>query len=415
MSDNEAVLAARLRRMRWTATGLVALMGIVFVVTSAAQPSSRSIAVLRAFAEAALIGGLADWFAVAALFKRPFGLPIPHTAIVPTRKNEIGRALARFVAEHFLVRDAVARRLARSDLAGRAAAWLSDETNARMLTRDIGIALDWLVRGADSAALRSAVGWSVRDVLEHVSVNRVAAAFIDVLASGRHAQTLIDQLVHVGREQLESNKLAIRLRIRERSPWWLPRFVDEEVYDQLVGELERILDEVGTDPDHPARAQFNARLKSLKHRFATDPALIDKTEAMRDEIYEHPALKEFVADLAERVRTFARTALADPNSPLRLGIERELAAASQAVADSETLRAQLNAWLEEILIYVVENYRDALSEVISETIEQWDASSTAKRIELHVGSDLQFIRINGTLVGGLVGVALYFAGTLLSP
>ena len=414
MNDNEAVLAARLRRMRWTATGLVAAMAVIFAFTAFARNGGIAVGLLRAFAEAALIGGLADWFAVTALFKHPLGLPIPHTAIVPRRKSEIGRALARFVADNFLVRDAIARRLARVDLAERIASWLAEEANARSLTRDLCTALDWFVRGVDSMTLRAAAGWTLRDALEHVSIHRAVGTLIDVLVSGGYAQTLIDQLVQFGRDQLETHKGAIRRRIGERSPWWMPRFVDEELYDQLVGEFERILDEVGADSAHPARMELNDRLRTLRYRLDSDPALIRKTAALRDEMLNHPAIRQFTGEISERIKEFLHASFIDGDSALRLGIERELRAVADALAADTALRAQLNRWLEELLIYIVENYRQQLSEVISETIDRWDPSATARRIELHVGSDLQFIRINGTLVGGCVGVILYFAWQTLS-
>lgn len=414
MNDGQAGLAARLKRMRWTATGLVAAMAALFVAASEMPAVWIGVDLLRAFSEAALIGGLADWFAVAALFKRPLGLPIPHTAIVPTRKDEIGRSLARFVADNFFVRDAVSRRLARVDLAERLALWLGDGTNRRLVTRDLCTALDWLVRGVDSKALRSAAGKTLRDALEHISVHRAAATAMDVLASGGHGQALMDHLVQLGRDQLDDNKDAIRRRIRERSPWWLPRFVDEQLYDQLVGELERILEEVGADPAHPARIQFNERLRMLAARLEDDPDLIRKTADFRDELLGHPAIRRFAAQLAERGRDFLHASFEDPDSALRRGIERELAAAAETLRRDAALRAQLNRWLENLLTYIVEQYREQLSQVISETVEHWDPSATARRVELHVGSDLQFIRINGTLVGGCVGVVLYFLWHVLS-
>lgn len=414
MNGREAALAARLKRMRWTATGLLAAMAVLFVAATEMPPAWLGAELLRAFAEAALIGGLADWFAVAALFKRPLGLPIPHTAIVPTRKDEIGRNLARFVADNFFVPAAVSRRLARVDLAARLASWLADETHRRIVTRDLSTGLDWLVRGVDSEALRAAARKTLRDVLEHVSVHRAAATAIGVLASGGHAETLMDHLVELGRDQLEHHKDAIRQRIRERSPWWLPRFVDEQVYDQLVGELERILDEVAADPAHPARVQFNEHLRRLALRFQADPELIGKTADFRDELLDHPAIRRFAAQLAERGREFLHASFQDADSELRRGIERELAAAAETLARDPALRAQLNGWLENLLTYVVEQYRGQLSQVISETVEHWDPTATARRVELHVGSDLQFIRINGTLVGGCVGVILYFVWHALS-
>jgi uncharacterized membrane-anchored protein YjiN (DUF445 family) len=413
MSASEAALAGRLRRMQWLATGLVAAMALLFIAASVLRARYPGIGVVRAFAEAALIGGLADWFAVTALFRRPLGLPIPHTAIVPSRKNEIGRALARFVGEHFLVRDVVERHLDRIDLAERLGSWLGQERNARLLGRDLAVALDWLMRGIDSGNLREAVKDSLRKILQRIPPGSVVAAIVDVLASGNHAQGLVDQLVQFGRDQLDSNKAAIRERIRERSPWWLPKFVDEQIYDQLVSELERILSDVGDDPLHPARGQLNARLKAIKFSLGHDAELIARGETLRNELLDHPSVRAFAADVWSRARHFLHESLADDDSKLRAGLELELRSIGRTLTEDAVVRERLNHWLREMLIYVVENYRAPISEIISDTVEQWDAESTSRRIELQIGRDLQFIRINGTLVGGLVGVLLYFGWEVL--
>jgi uncharacterized membrane-anchored protein YjiN (DUF445 family) len=237
----------------------------------------------------------------------------------------------------------------------------------------------------------------------------VIATIVDVLASGNHAQVLVDQLIQFGREQLERKRDVIRDRIRERSPWWLPKFVDEEIYDQLVGELERILNDIGDDPQHPARAQLNERLRSIKHALGNDAELIARGESLRNDFLDHPATRLFAADVWLRTRQYLHEALADHSSVLRSSLELELAAVGQTLAEDAAVRERLNRWLTEGLIYLVENHRETLSEIISDTVARWDGQSTARRIELHIGRDLQFIRINGTLVGGLVGVALYFA------
>ncbi len=390
-------------------------MAVVFVVTGLYRDAYAGLDLVWAFSEAALIGGLADWFAVTALFKHPLGLPIPHTAIVPKRKNEIGRAMARFVGEHFLVRDAVEQRLARVNLAEKLGAWLEHPDNARRLTRDFSVAMDWLLRSVDSSELRDGVKTSLKEALDRIPPNAALAALIDVLASGRHSQTLIDQMIRFGRDQLDANKAQIRARIKDRSPWWLPRFIDETIYDQLVSELERILSEIGDDPAHPARAQFNERLRQLKFELANDPDLTAKGERIRDELFTHPAVREFVADALQRVEAYLHGAFAEPESDLRLGIERELRGIGRTIRGDSQLQIKLNRWLSASLVYLVETYRLPLSEIISETIERWDATHTARRIELHIGKDLQFIRINGTLVGGLVGVVLYLAWQGLAP
>jgi uncharacterized membrane-anchored protein YjiN (DUF445 family) len=266
----------RLRRMRAVATALLVAMAAVFAITSWLIPRTPNLApwlsALRVFAEAALIGGLADWFAVTALFRRPLGLPIPHTAIVPSRKNDIGRALARFIRDHFLVRDAIERRLDRTDLAARLGTWLAHESNAARVTHDMGAALGWLLRASEGNELRAALGVSLRGAFDSVPVNASLAALLEVLLAGPHAQTLIDKLVEFGRGQLESQRVLIRVRIHEKSPWWLPKFVDQEIFDQLVGELERILHAIATDPSHPARAEIGAALNSLQDALAHTPS-----------------------------------------------------------------------------------------------------------------------------------------------
>jgi uncharacterized membrane-anchored protein YjiN (DUF445 family) len=415
MSDNEAWLARRLKRMQWLATGLVVAMAALFVVTSFLRAGLPALDYVWAFAEAALIGGLADWFAVTALFRRPLGLPIPHTAIVPNRKNDIGRALARFIARHFLVRDVVKTQLARVDLADRLGNWLQRPGNAASLADDLAIALRWLVRGADSGPLRESVKQSLRGLADTIPAHALVATVVDVVASGNHARALIDQLVDYSRDQLEQNRQTIRDRIGDRSPWWLPRFVDEEIYDQLIGEIERLLDEVAADPAHPARSGLNERLKSLKYALGHDPDLMAKSAALRDEILHHPEVERFAADLWQRVQEFLDASLVDPDSEIRRGLERQLVAVGASLATEPEIGGRLNDWLRELIVYIVENYRDPISQIISATIAEWDPIATARRIELQIGSDLQFIRINGTLVGGLVGLLLYALWSSLVP
>jgi uncharacterized membrane-anchored protein YjiN (DUF445 family) len=393
--------------MRAFATALLAVMAVLFVAASLWLPRVPGLGAVRAFAEAALIGGLADWFAVTALFRRPLGLPIPHTAIVPSRKDEIGRALARFIRDHFLVREAVARRLERADLAVRLGAWLAQPANAGRVSRDLAAALDWVLRSGDGGALRSALGGTLRTAFEDVPVSRAIATLIEVLAEGPHAQALIDQLVQFGRTQLEQHRVSIRVRIHERSPWWIPKFVDQEIYDKLTAEVERLLDDIARNPEHPARAEFTARLRSLQEALAGDPALAAKSRALQREVAAHPAVRAYAHDLWSRLGGSLHEALRDAESPLRLGIENEIRGIGVVLSTDAEVAARLDGWLKQLLLYLVENYRDALSEIVSETIERWDPHETSRRIELHIGRDLQFIRVNGTVVGGLVGLLLY--------
>jgi uncharacterized membrane-anchored protein YjiN (DUF445 family) len=407
-------LAPRLRRMRAFATALLAAMGAVYVVTTWFVAANPYVEALRAFAEAALVGGLADWFAVTALFRRPLGLPIPHTAIVPARKNQIGRALARFIRDHFLVREAVGRRLSRTDLAARLGAWLEDGGNAARVSRDLGGALSWALReDGRGGELRGALGVSLRAAFDDVPVSRAVATVLEVLTTGERADLIINQLVEFGRTELANNRVMIRVRIHEQSPWWLPKFVDQEIFDKLVGGLEELLDAIAADPKHPARLEIKARLESLQQALAADPKLAAKSRALKDELVAHPAVRAYAFELWQRLRSELATAFADADSPLTLGLQREIGALGARLRADTALAAELDDWLKQVLLHVVDNYRDPLSEIVSETIESWDAQATSKRIELNIGTDLQFIRVNGTLVGGLVGLAIYLGGLAL--
>ncbi len=407
MNAEEAVLARRLAHMRWFATGLLFGMAGLFVATTLLMTAHPRLGVVAAFAEAGMIGALADWFAVTALFRRPLGLPIPHTAIVPSRKNDIGQALARFIRDHFLTKDAVLPRLSRADLAGRLGVWLTQGDNSRLVSRDLSIALDWLIGAVDSAELRQSLRDGLRGALQQASASAGLGVLLDVFTSGNYAESLVDQLVQVGRSQLSANEDRIRERIKDRSPWWLPKFVDEEIFDQLVGELQRILDEVDADPEHSARADFTQRLRDLKTALSEDPVIRERGQILRDEFLRHPAVKAFLDDLWQRSRGYLGDALSDPGSALRVGLERELRNIGQRLQQDSEVNERLNRWLRELITYLVETYRQPLSEIVSETVENWDATATAERIELYIGRDLQFIRINGTLVGGLVGVLIY--------
>jgi len=388
-------------------------MAVLFTATRLLLPRFPWLAVVNAFSEAGMIGALADWFAVTALFRRPLGLPIPHTAIVPSRKNEIGRALAGFIREHFLVREAVEQRLDQVNLAERLGEWLGRPGNARRVSRDVGLALSWLVRAADNSELRGMLDTALRASISGVPVRAGLSVVVEVLSTGPHAEAFMDHLVAIGQQQLIDNKEHIRARIRERSPWWLPRFVDETIYDQLVAELERILSDIGANPQHPARAEFTRRLQELAETLGDDTRIADKTRQLKQEFLDHPAVQSYFSDLWARLRDQICDALEEPTSPLRVGIERELSAIAGRVQTDARVSGGLDRWLKDLIVYLVENYRRPLSDTVSDTIEQWDPSATSDRIELYIGSDLQFIRISGTLVGGAAGVLIYFVAELL--
>jgi uncharacterized membrane-anchored protein YjiN (DUF445 family) len=400
--------AQRLAAMKRLATGLLLLMTLVFAATHF-YPEAPWLGYVRAFAEAAMVGAIADWFAVTALFRRPLGLPIPHTAIIPRRKDQIGASLARFVRDHFLQRDALAPRLERTDFAAAIGRWLARPENAHRLSADAAAFTAWLLSAADDSALRDLLSENLRTGLRQVRVTPLLGRLLDLLASADRHQALMDEAVRIARQQLDENRYAIRMRIEEQSPWWLPDFVDEKLYDRIVTEIERFLDGVGTDADHPARQRFTAGARVFIDRLKEDPELIERGEALKNELLDHPAVQAYLANLWERIGRYLHDEAQKDHSELRRRVETGLAGFGETLLANDSMRAQINRWLGDALLHVVHNYRDDMVSVIEDTVRAWDAHDAARRIELQVGRDLQFIRINGTLVGGLAGLVIHAA------
>lgn len=334
---DDASRPAELRRMQRWATGLLFLAGGVFLAARLLEPDYPWLGFVRATAEAALVGGIADWFAVTALFRRPLGLPIPHTAIIPTQKDRIGALLGVFVQDHFLTRDVLLVKLRSMRLAERSARWIGDP--------------------AQSAQIASHLAPAVGEILASVR------------ADGGHHK-LFDAALRLAGEALDTHGEDLRDRLRGESPWWVPRAVDNLVYRKLIGGAHGVLEEIAADPNHPFRRKFD----------------------------------DVVQGFADRLR------YADDFVP---SLARAISATGTALLADETRLAELDARLTETIASAVERHRHEAGDLITQTVRQWDAGVAARRIELAVGRDLQFIRLNGTLVGGLVGLVLYSLSWLI--
>ncbi len=397
----------RLNAMKRLATGLLLLMAVVFVVAHKAQESYAWLSYVRAFAEAAMIGALADWFAVTALFRHPMGLPIPHTAIIARRKDEIGEGLAGFVRDNFLVEDALQPRMRGIDFAIRFGGWLSQPDNARRLAGDAGAFASWFLDVFDSTALRHFLRENLQLTMRQIQITPLVGRSLDLLTAGDHHQELINALTAVARRQLEQNKDRIRERIKTSSPWWLPKFVDQEIYDKLVAEFEELLDRVGDDSENEARQNFNDEVTRFLNALKNDPEVIARGERLKDELLSHPEVQQYFFDIWNEISVYLSRESADPNSRIRRKIETGIMQFGEALLHSPEMQKQVNDWISDVVLYVVGHYRDEISAVISDTVKRWDAEATSQRIEIQVGRDLQFIRINGTMVGGMVGLLIH--------
>ena len=404
----------QLTRMKRRATGLLVVMGVVFVAAWSLEPAYPWLGYLRATAEAGLVGGVADWFAITALFRHPLNIPIPHTAIIPQRKDRIGRSLGNFVQNNFLSPDVLGAKLRAAGLSRRAAEWLKEPEHARIVVRQAAGALrsaTAVVRDDDVHALLE------RSVIEPLKRRPIAPVLADGLAlltvNDRHQQ-LLDRLVHGLTRLVAENEGLIRQRVREESPWWVPGFVDDRVHERVVDGIGRTLFEVSADSNHPLRRQLDDLLVSWIEQLRESPEAIARAEQIKQQVLDHPTSEQLTESLWREVKKVLDRQVDAAEQGAPGGLERGLTALAHAVVEDEALLAKLDDWIIGAVLRIVEQHRHEVGQLIAHTVSVWDPDETSKRIELQVGRDLQFIRINGTLVGGMVGLILYTVTHLLA-
>lgn len=416
ITPDDEVRRVRLVQMKRVATIMLVVVALIFVAARVFESQYHWLGFVRAFAEAAMVGGIADWFAVTALFRHPLGIPIPHTAIVPSRKDRIGTALGNFVQRNFLTREVVADKLAAMRLGERAAEWLTRPENSRRLARAAAHGLSGAANVLRDEEVQSLVDRGIVARLRKMEAAPLAAKAFELLtADGRH-QTLLDDALRLAARFLDENEAMIRERIKQESPWWVPGAVESRLGDKIVTGVENTLVAVAADPTHPLRKRYDEAVDRFVVNLRENPDTIARAEQIKLDLLNHPSVAEFSrevwTDVKERIATYAER-LADEAEQEPDQLERWLTSLGHKVLQDPTLAAKVNGWIVELVTYSVEQAREEVARLIASTVAAWDANATSRKIELQIGRDLQFIRINGTLVGGLVGLLLYSIGLLL--
>jgi uncharacterized membrane-anchored protein YjiN (DUF445 family) len=394
-----------LRRMKAIATGLLVAAAVTFLV--ARQFDGTFVGYVEAFAEAAMVGALADWFAVTALFRHPLGLPIPHTAIIPERKDDLGRGLGTFVQGNFLSGEVIGEKLRSVGVAQRLGAFLVEPDNAARLTANAGDAVAAAVDVLKDDDVAPVVEQLIRERVAEVPAAAVAARVLDALVDDGHYDQGLDALLGSLSTLLDRNVETVRDRVRSESPWWVPEAVDDRVVAKLTKGAGRFLDDVRNDPEHPVRQQINDRARAFAADLRASPTLAARGEELKAELLDHPAVKAWTSSLWSDLKGALVANATDPDSELRARLADGIVRLGHTLQNDRELQAKVDGWVERTVVYVLDQYRDDVAELISGTIERWDADDAGRRIELQVGRDLQFIRINGTIVGGIVGVLIH--------
>ena len=403
------------RRMRLIATGLLVVMAALFLTARAMEPVHGVWGYVRAFAEAAMVGGLADWFAVTALFRRPLGLPIPHTAIIPVNKDRIADTMAAFLQANFLTPQVVARRLQKLDAAGAAGAFLSNPRGSEGRLREGATSLvAEILESLDQEKLGGMAKGALRAQIARMNLAPLLGQLLSaMIADGRHMpviESMIGRMAHA----LEANEDLIRAMIHERANAILRwTRLDERLATNVLDGLYKIMAETIVVQDHPLRRKIEEGLVSLADDLLHDAEMQARVERMKCEVLDNPAFAAWLDALWERGRTRLLAAVRDPEGMLAGQIGLSLAELGMALQREDRLKVQVNRFARRTLVGVSSRYGSQIVRLVSETVRRWDARTVTDRIEGAVGRDLQFIRMNGTLVGGLVGVGIHALDTAL--
>ena len=406
-SPNDAARRTALTRMKRLAGGLLALMAVIFAVSFALQDRYPWLEYVRAAAEGGMVGAIADWFAVTALFRYPLGLRIPHTNIIANRKDEIGASLGEFIETNFLAESVIRGKLESVGLSRRLGDWLVAPANAEKLTTELAVAGQGLLNLLGDDAIKNLIESVAREHLVKPewgpSIGRVGERLV---ASGQQ-HAAVDLLLDRADGWLREHPEAFGRVVSERLPSWLPGFVDKLVDDKAYREVLTFIAAARGDRRHPVRRALDEYLSEVMHDLQHEPAMINRIETLKAEVLDNAKLREFAADTWEAVKASLMQALGEPTSALRVGIRDTLQDIGTRLTTDAALGSRIDRWLADTASYVVANYRHEIAGVITETVERWPAAETAAKIELQVGRDLQFIRINGTVVGALVGLVIF--------
>ena len=410
----------RARRMRWTATGMLAVMAVVFIATHGLVAAHPAWGYVNAFAEAAMVGGLADWFAVTALFRHPLGLPIPHTAIIPDNKDRIADTMAAFLRENFLTPAVVARRMAGMNIAKAAGEFLAASperggTDHRSrITSGAAELLAEVLESLDPDRLGTQVRAGLAGQLAKLDIAPLAGRMIETTMADKRHQPLIDGFVRWAGLTLEDNEETIRDIIHQRVAGVLRwAGIDKTISSSVLDGLYKLLAEVLVNPDHPLRGKIEEGLAKLGQDLQHDPETRAKVEDMKRDLIANPAVAVWWTGVWERIRRSLITRARDPESGMGGEMRNMLAELGEALQADARLQHQINRFARRTMVGVATRYGDQIVRLVSETVKRWDARTITDRVEGAVGRDLQFIRINGTLVGGLVGMTLHFITTVM--
>ncbi|MFI2635727.1 DUF445 domain-containing protein [Streptomyces collinus] len=397
------------RQMKLTATGLLLFVALVYVLAKWAQNSGAGpwAGYVAAAAEAGMVGALADWFAVTALFRHPLGIPIPHTAIIPTKKDQLGVSLGEFVGENFLSEDVVRQRLRAVGIGSRLGAWLAVPEHADRVTAELSTALRGALTVLRDSDVQAVVGEAITRRANAQEIGPGIGKMLEkVVADGGHKR-VVDLVVNRAHDWLVLHRDEVMDAVEGGAPGWTPKFVDRKVGERVYRELLRFATEMRDMPGHPARGALDRFLTDFASDLQSDTDTRARIERLKGEVLGRGEVQDLIASAWTAVRSMIVAAAEDERSELRLRVRASLLSLGSRMAAERKVQDKVDKWVEDAAVYVVTTYRKEITSLITDTVASWDAEHTTRKIEANIGRDLQFIRINGTVVGSLAGLLIY--------
>jgi uncharacterized membrane-anchored protein YjiN (DUF445 family) len=404
-----------LRRMKAVALAALGVMAVAFVVAFWLQARYPWLEYVRAAAEGGMVGALADWFAVTALFRRPLGLPIPHTAIIPNRKDEIGRTLGEFVETNFLSAEVVRTKLSETSIAARLGSWLRAPAHAERVASEGSTIAAAVLRALSDEDVQGVIAELAREHLVEPEWGTPAGTWLQRIVEADAHRGAVDLAVDSIATWLDGNAAAFQGLLSRRLPGWVPRlahrFVDEAAYNEAV----RFVRAVQADPRHPARLALDGYLARLAANLQHDPGTRARLENAKAALFDSPRVGALAAEAWNAAKTGLLASLADPESGLRRRAAVAIGELGDRLATEDPLQQRVDGWVTDAAVFLVDRYRHDIASIITDTVERWDPAETTEKIELMVGRDLQYIRLNGTVVGALAGLAIFALAHAVIP
>lgn len=399
-------------KMRRIANGMLLAMTAIFLVSNWLLKDYSWLNYVKAFAEAGMVGAIADWFAVTALFRHPLGIPIPHTAIIANKKDRIAQSLGNFIRDNFIQTENLQAKLKTADLEKKLSEWLSIPKHSELIAEQLSALIPKILHTFKDEDIKDYIEKNAQDKIKSGDIAQGVSKLLNLLSTNERQQLLFTQSIQIAEKLLLNNKDWIKEKIHKESPWFVPRFVENKMYKKLITSAETNLEQVQKDENHPYRQQFQQAVIKFIEDLQTSPAFINKIEEIKEEIIKNPETQSYILQLWGQLKQYILLNVSEKDSQFRIQLQQTTQGLLNGLIQDENLRQRISNWAVQTAVETISEYRNEISEFITNTIQKWDAKFLTEKIEQQVGKDLQFIRINGTLVGGLVGLFLYMVSQL---